>query len=233
MAAMDVLDAWKALDEGKAIIKGSSYPAAQHRHFARFQGSPITVLEIGVAWGGSLRLWRHYFGEQATIIGVDIDPRCSAQEGERIHIEIGDQADAAFLSDLADRWGPFDIVMDDGGHSMAQQIITFETLFRSVKDGGVYQCEDVNSSYMMDQHPQFGPRFGEHGTFMELMKSKIDEMFAWFVEEPTAFTRSAASMHIYPGILFIEKDVVEEPQVIGSAGNGDVVYASAKDVLHY
>jgi Methyltransferase domain len=232
MASVDVLDAWKALDEGKAIIKWSNCPAAQQRHFARFQGLPITVLEVGVAWGGSLRLWRHYFGEQATIIGVDIYPECQSHESERIHIEIGDQADAAFLSELADRLGPFDIVMDDGGHAMAQQIITFQTLFPRVKDGGVYQCEDVNSSYMLDQHPPFGPPFGEHGTFIQLMKSKIDEMFAWFVEEPTAFTRSAASMHIYPGTVFIEKEIVDEPQFL-LGGNGEIIYASMKDVRGY
>lgn len=229
---MDVLDAWRALDQGKAIIKWSNCPAAQHRHFARLQGQPITVLEIGVAWGGSLQMWRHYFGEQATIIGVDIDPSCRSQESERILIEIGDQADPAFLSELAGRFGPFDVVMDDGGHTMAQQITTFETLFPSVKDGGVYQCEDVNSSYMLDQYPEFGPRFGEHGTFIQLMKSKIDEMFAWFVEEPTAFTRSAASMHIYPGTVFIEKDVVEEPQFM-LGGNGEIIYASMADIRGY
>lgn len=218
---MDVREAWTTVPEGKLVMKGSGYPEAQHRHFARFQGQPVTVVEIGVAWGGSLHLWRSYFGEQATIIGVDIDPNAKRHADDRIHVEIGDQADPGFLAELAERWGPFDVVMDDGGHTMAQQITTFEVLFPHVRPGGVYQCEDVESSYMLDRYPQFGPEHGPHRTFMELMKSKVDEINGWHIE-PTEFTRTAASMHFYAGLVFVERaEMVEPTFMFGSGGKVD------------
>ncbi len=42
-------------------------------------------------------------------------------------VEIGDQEDPAFLRLVAERHGPFDIVIDDGGHRMRQQIVSVET----------------------------------------------------------------------------------------------------------
>ena len=138
---MDVLDAWKE-HQGAGVMKLSPYPGPQHRHFERFQGTEMTLLEIGVNWGGSLELWRRYFGPQATIVGIDINPACKRYEGERMHVRIGDQTDRAFLESVAEELGPFDIVVDDGGHTMEQQITSFEVLLPHVKPTGVYVCED-------------------------------------------------------------------------------------------
>jgi hypothetical protein len=213
------VDIWEAMAAcQKLVMKASSYPDAQHRHFARFQGEPITILEIGIWHGGSLELWRRYFGEAATVVGLDIDPRCKKHEADGIHVEIGDQVDSEFLDAVADRWGPFDIVIDDGGHMMDQQIVTFETLFPRIKAGGVYVCEDTFTSYLSRYTS------GHRETFMDFTKAKIDEMHAWVNDvrppEPTAFSRSARSMHYYPGMVVIEKDDVEAPTVVGAAGHG-------------
>ena len=106
----------------------------------------MTVLEIGVASGGSLEMWKEYFGDRAQIYGVDIRPQCKACEGPGISVYIGDQADAQF-------WGLFkadvpslDIVIDDGGHKPDQQRVTFEELYPHLSDGGVYVCEDIHGS---------------------------------------------------------------------------------------
>lgn len=210
------MDIWQAMETvDKLVMKVSSYPDAQHRHFARFQDQPVTVLEIGVQAGGSLQMWRSYFGDRATIIGADIDPACEAHASEGIQVEIGDQGDPIFLAELVDRWGPFDIVIDDGGHRWDQQILTFETLFPAVKDGGVYVCEDTLTSYLSTYAA--GPQ-----TFMDFVKGKVDEMHAWFDEavEPTDFTRSAVSLHVYLGMVVVEKANVLPPDLISSAGDG-------------
>ena len=72
----------------------------------------------------------------------DINPACKALEEDQIEIVIGDQEDRAFLAELRERIGPADIVIDDGGHTMAQQIATFEEMFPAVRNGGVYLVED-------------------------------------------------------------------------------------------
>ena len=64
---------------GKLMHKRASYFPVYERHFSRFCNKSMTFLEIGVARGGSARLWSRYFGPMAKIVGVDIE------ENPRIH----------------------------------------------------------------------------------------------------------------------------------------------------
>ena len=88
----------------------------------------LRVMEIGVSRGGSLRMWRDYFHPDATIVGLDIDANCKACEisDRGVFVEIGDQSDASFLEHVTKKLGPFDIIIDDGGHTAAQQTISFQ-----------------------------------------------------------------------------------------------------------
>src|SRR6266487_3666404 len=54
--------------------KWRHYIDVYDRHLSRFRNSSFKMLEIGVAEGGSMRLWRDYFGSQAVLFGVDINP---------------------------------------------------------------------------------------------------------------------------------------------------------------
>jgi cephalosporin hydroxylase len=198
MVGVDVREAMNTVT--KPVIKATPYLDAYDRHFARFQGSELTMLEIGVNAGGSLQMWRSYLGPGATLVGVDIDEACRAHEGDGIHVRIGDQEDRGFLASLHEEFGPFTIVVDDGGHTMAQQRATFEVLFPLVPDGGVYVCEDTSTSYS----PAFGGGRGNPASFIEAMKARIDDLHAWFDGEPTEFTLSAASIHFYCGMVVIE-----------------------------
>jgi Methyltransferase domain len=213
------VDVWEALRAhgDKSLMKLDSYPDAYHRHLSRFQGSPVTVVEIGVLGGGSLQMWRTYFGPDTRIVGVDIDPECREHAGDGIEVHIGDQADRAFLEDLVGRVGPIDVVIDDGGHEKEQQITSFEVLFPALSPTGVYACEDLHSSYL----PSFGASRGgrpHEGSFVSYTKSKIDELHAWFSEdaEPGEFTRSTASIHLYAGLVVFERAPREEPTVVAS-----------------
>ena len=78
---------------------------------------------------------------------MDIDPECKALEGPRVSIEIGDQSDHEFLRQIAKSHGPFDVIVDDGGHKMHQQKISFVELWAHLSDGGLYIVEDTHSSY--------------------------------------------------------------------------------------
>ena len=64
--------------QGRLMSKWTHYFDVYHRHFARYRGTPCTIVEIGVYHGGSLELWRDYFGPRARIIGVDIEDRARA-----------------------------------------------------------------------------------------------------------------------------------------------------------
>lgn len=197
---------------GRLMDKWLHYFAIYERHFHRFRGQPVSVIEFGVSHGGSAQMWKHYFGPRARITGVDIDARCAGVAEPQIEIVIGDQGDREFLRRLCDRVGPVDIVIDDGGHTMQQQLATFEVLFPSVSSQGVYLCEDLHTSYW----PRFGGGYRRAGTFVEFAKGLIDQLNAWHSYDDTSFavddhTRSIRSMHFYDSVVVLEKDEVLPP----------------------
>jgi len=108
----------------------------------------FNLLEIGVYNGASVRMWKEYF-TKANIVAIDIDPRCKEYEEDRITIHIGDQTDVNFLNKLVDKHGHFEVILDDGGHSFKQQIVSFETLFPRLTPGGLYFLEDMHTSYRL------------------------------------------------------------------------------------
>lgn len=125
---------------GRRIDKWQHYFSIYDRHFERFRGKRVRVLEIGVDHGGSLQLWKRYFGSDAKIVGLDIDPRCAAYAEDHIDIHIGNQADIALLLSL----GSFDIVIDDGSHRLQDQMASFEALWPYTR--GIYLIEDCHET---------------------------------------------------------------------------------------
>ncbi len=115
------------------------------RRFEHLRNEPITLLEIGVWKGQSLRTWRDFF-PKGIIYGLDIVPEYTFFE-ERIHCFLGDQSNAAFLARVAAAMGPLDFVIDDGGHKATQHVASFEGLWKHVKPGGWYCIEDCFSLY--------------------------------------------------------------------------------------
>lgn len=173
-------------------------------------------MEFGVQHGGSLEMWLDYFGPACRVTGIDIDPRCAALGGDRISVLTGDQEDRGFLRGLADAAGQPDIVIDDGGHGMSQQIATLEEMWPQLRDGGVYLAEDTHTSYRAN----FGGGARRHGTFVEYVKNLIDQVNAWHSEDPPgcpgglapdAWTRSLAGMHVYDSVVVLDKARVASP----------------------
>ena len=68
---------------GRGIWKWNHYFKIYDRHLRKFRGRSVNILEIGIYSGGSLDMWQSYFGEGATIYGVDIEPSCKAYETEK------------------------------------------------------------------------------------------------------------------------------------------------------
>ena len=201
-----------ASNSGRLIFKWMHYFDIYEKHFAQYRNRDIKFLEIGVFHGGSLQMWKNYFGPRAKIVGVDINPICKTYEEDNIIIELGSQEDRDFLRQLAAKHGPFDIILDDGGHTMSQQIISFQELYQHVRRDGLYLCEDLHTSYWN----QWGGGFRHPNTFIEFAKGLIDELHAWHSKDPesfpvTPFTQSAFGLHFYDSMLVIEKRLVTPP----------------------
>jgi SAM-dependent methyltransferase len=219
-AGLNPLELYVNSNRGRLIDKWQHYLEIYHRHFAAFRGRSPVVLEIGVSQGGSLQMWKRYFGRGVRIIGVDLDARCRELGEESVEIVIGDQTDRAFHAELRRRFPHIDIVIDDGGHGMQQQIVTFEELFPHVQPNGVYVCEDLHSSYLAG----FGGGLRRDGTFIERAKRLIDSLHGWYRMLPGAdaglevdsFTRSAFALHFYDSMLVIEKRPISSPKRVTS-----------------
>ncbi len=201
-----------ASDGHRLIHKWIHYFAVYHHHLGHLAGKDIVFLEFGVSQGGSLQMWKNYFGPGATIIGVNIDPRCKSLEESRIKVRIGDQEGRLFLRELVEEFKSFDAVLDDGGHTMPQQIHTFEEIFPHVAPNGVYITEDMLTSYRLGYQGGLQKR----GTFVEYAKRLVDQLHAWHSQEPDfavdAFTRSVHGMHFYDSILVLEKRAMSQPR---------------------
>ena len=118
-------------------------------------------------------MWKEYF-INPIIYGIDINPDCKNLEEEGIKISIGSQNDKNFLIEFAKKTSMLDIIIDDGGHTMEQQINSFEILFPRLKEGGIYVVEDIESSYLN----MYGGGPKRRGTFVEYSKNLIDSINA-------------------------------------------------------
>lgn len=150
-------------------IKHSTYFDSYDHFFGKYRDKEITFVEIGVFGGGSLFMWRDFFGPKARIIGIDLNPNAKKWEEHGFEIFIGSQSDINFWEKFKSQVGNVDVVLDDGGHTYDQQIITTECLLEVIDDGGVIVVEDTHTSYM----DGFGPK---KYSFIEYIKKKIDDI---------------------------------------------------------
>jgi hypothetical protein len=195
---------FEARTTGRGIWKWEHYFDIYDRHFAKFVGRDVHLVEIGVYSGGSLDMWKSYLGERATIHGVDIEEACRVYDDGKTHIHIGDQADRAFWRQFRKDVPQLDIVVDDGGHEPTQQIVTLEELLPHLRPGGVFLCEDSD---------------GVHNAFIAYVTSLVKHLNAvelrpgaLLATTPTAFQRAIYAVHFYPYVVVIERTNVSVEQ---------------------
>jgi len=142
----------------------------------RFKDRDIVFVEIGIQNGGSLEIWQKYFGRNSKIIGIDLNPGCKKFEKDNILIEIGSQSDPNFWKSFFLKYGMVDIILDDGGHTNYQQIITATNSIPYIKDGGMLITEDIHTSYLK--------RFNNPSkySFINFVKKTIDDINSLFPE---------------------------------------------------
>jgi len=181
------------------------------RHLNMYRGKPVNLIEVGVQKGGSLEMWSDYFGGSANITGIDIDPECTnlKYDANNINVVIGDQGSGEFWDQFLSSYkNPIDIFIDDGGHTMDQQILTFEKVFAKMPIGSIYICEDCHTSYM----PHNGGGYGVKSSFINYAKGYIDVIHEnWINELDTALEhkkkigKDLTSVFFYDSMTVFEK----------------------------
>jgi hypothetical protein len=144
-------------------------------------------------------MWNHYFGDRCHLYGVDIQEACRAYEDERTTILVGDQADREFCKTVRSRVPRLDILIDDGGHGLEQQLVTLEEMLPHLRPGGVYVCEDVTgavNSYMA----YVSGLAANLNAFQE-----ATELSRPHAVRPTQLQQEIGSIHCYPFLTVIER----------------------------
>lgn len=193
--------------EGHGIWKWRHYFEPYQRHFSKFVGTDVNVLEIGIYSGGSLDMWRSYFGKKSHIYGVDIESSCKSYENDYTTVFVGDQANRDFWEDFRGNTPPIDILIDDGGHTPEQQRVTLEEMLPHLRCGGVYFCEDVTRK---------GNDFAAFATSLVDELNEKTGYGTWpHAGDLTGFQKSIHSIHFYPFCVVIEKHSVEPERFNG------------------
>ncbi|CAF1027612.1 unnamed protein product [Adineta ricciae] len=162
------------------------YTRFYEHYLSKYRNTYFRLLEIGLgcgmAWGVgvSAALWREYFGPMADIHFIEYDKQCgekwSKQIGQQLNITIhyGSQDDKSFLQSFAENFtNSFDVIIDDGGHRMIQQINSLAILFpTALRSGGIYSVEDLYTSYLTE----YDGGYLKSSTFIEYLKKLIDDI---------------------------------------------------------
>ena len=161
-------------------------------------------------------MWEYHFKKinpnfKINIFGLDIDNRVKSLgiENENIKLFVGSQSDRDFLRKLKSEIPKIDILIDDGGHRMEEQIITFEEMYPHIKDDGIYWCEDCHTSYCWRLS---GGCYGykNPNSYIEYMKNLIDSINAYYATkkdslEVSNFTNTAYGIYFHEKVVVVEK----------------------------
>lgn len=171
-------------NEGRGIWKWANALDAYQRHFAALIGTPVSVAEVGVQSGGSILMWKAVLGAYTKFFGLDINPGCNKFKDETTSITIGDQADANMWKNFyATVVNTLDILVDDGGHTPIQMLVTLQETFPHLKQGGFIAIEDIHGRQYVD-------------TFFHPAAQQIS---AWHAQG------QVSSVHVYPFLMVVHK----------------------------
>lgn len=127
------------------------YDRYYERHLAHVRGAsadePFNLLEIGYSRGASARAWLDIF-ERAHVYALDVVAPTHPLVHPRCSVLVGDQGEQATLDSVRDRVERARVIVDDGSHVPAHQLMAFNAWFADLLEpGGVYIIEDVETSY--------------------------------------------------------------------------------------
>jgi hypothetical protein len=191
-------------NKGNVVHKWHHYIPIYDRYFQPYVGKPVRFLEIGVSKGGSLQMWRDYFGEHAIIFGIDIDPACAKFDGQAGKVRIGSQTDETFLSRVIAEMGGVDVILDDGSHMMKHIPVTLKALFPQLAQGGLYMIEDLHTSYWI----RFGGGYYHKRNFFHAVGQIVADMHHWYHRRNLRWpevSRDCTAIHIHDSIVVLEK----------------------------
>jgi len=204
--------------KGPGLYKFRNYFAVYEHHLQRFRGTDVHVLEIGIYSGGSMKMWRSYFGPTANITGVDLAPSTKVYErnpkyGSPNQILIGSQGNMSFLTEVMRLLPRIDVVLDDGSHFFPHQVTTLDALYEHLAPGGVFLCEDVHATKEFAKHVFEHYVDSADGVIGAYGKHRSRQSFS-------TIQRTTAEVSFYASQVVLEKRGTKRPFTFNSERRG-------------
>ena len=205
--------------------KGSNYhnyTKVYANYFDAIKDKPLKFLEIGIYKGASVRLWESYF-PNAELHFIDITLSNLIYQPSRANLHLADQSNSnQLLAVMNETGGQYDIILDDGGHTMDQQKTTFKMLFPYLKSGGIFIIEDLHTSYWraFDGGGDLNRPNARRQSTTEFLKGLIDDVnfvgartgvanhdvnLDHIRQELTSYREEILSITFYDSLCFITK----------------------------
>jgi SAM-dependent methyltransferase len=149
-----------------------NYPRQYESLLSSYRDKPIKYLEIGVLGGESIKAMREVFKNAQCIVGLDINNESKQYENsqQNIFVEIGNATNSNFINEIVQKYGTFDIILDDGSHINRDVIKSFEILFPLLNDNGLYIVEDTitykHTNYIDINYPNHLEYFFKYTMFL-------------------------------------------------------------------
>lgn len=194
-------------DNESHTFRGHSYLDVYDTIFPALRNAPGTFAEIGVLFGGSLRLFSTYFEGSAPMLGIDIDPARKAAESTEfgIKVETGSQNDPEFLGRIADQYGPFRCILDDGSHVVNHMLTTFRYLWPYISPGGIYIMEDIRISYYGADAGWPGMEYNPPSDLIGNERPMFDHFILELIKEMDHHRGDIRKIEFHPMIVAIHK----------------------------
>jgi hypothetical protein len=205
-------------------LKHSTYFQVYEELLSKYRDTKFTFVEIGILNGGSLFMWREFFGPKARIIGIDLNPLAKKWEKDGFEIYIGSQSSPEFWNEFFSSVGMVDVILDDGGHTEEQQIITTSHCVPFINDGGLLIVEDIHTSYLK------GSGNPSRYSFISFAKNIVDAINSRNPEVNNA--KNPLNKRIYSAVFYdsmVAFSIDVQKCFIGEATSNEGISMNAKD----
>ncbi len=172
------------------------YLVVYEQYLKHLRDRPVSLYEIGVACGASLKMWARYF-PKGFIQGTDIRPECHklCRDYPMVGIDIMDATREA--ASITDGW---DVIIDDGSHVSADIVDAFKLHWPLLKSGGLYIVEDMRCTSKEHYRKEIAFDVPEERFDRTYIAAWLDQLFI-----AMDWKQEVACIHGWPQLVIVKK----------------------------
>jgi len=134
----------KPINQKKAKVNGHNYHSFYENYLSNKKFEKINILELGAFKGNATAAFYFYF-KNAEIFSGDIFPDLFHYKSTRINsFYIDTSSENDLKNKLLSKKIDFDLIIEDAGHYLKDQIISLFILFPILKSNGIFVVEELD-----------------------------------------------------------------------------------------